>query len=215
VPTQLELAHLRELGGFDEGSCITRIAGFGPVAAAASATEAVCALRPARVILLGIAGTYDPERFSVASALEFEAVAIDGIGAADPPRTAGPRELSFPQWPGSAGTAPIFDRVELASRRAGGESQRLLLSVGSCSDSRAAVVARRERFPDAVAEDMEGFGVALACALRGVPLRVVRGISNVAGDRDRTRWPIRAALSAARELVLEILRDGARGDEPR
>ena len=56
-----------------------------------------------------------------------------------------------------------------------------------------------------MAEDMEGFGVALACRLGGVPLGIVRGISNDAGDRDKSRWQIPAALTAAAELALRIL----------
>jgi futalosine hydrolase len=53
---------------------------------------------------------------------------------------------------------------------------------------------------------MEGFGVALACALARVPLAIVRGISNAAGERDTKRWRIREALAAARETALELLR---------
>jgi nucleoside phosphorylase len=48
---------------------------------------------------------------------------------------------------------------------------------------------------------MEGFAVALACALFRVPLGIVRGLSNVVGDRDPARWRIPAALAAARELA--------------
>ena len=55
---------------------------------------------------------------------------------------------------------------------------------------------RRARFRDALAEDMEGFAVAFACALAGVPVSIVRGISNVVGDRDPAHWRIPAALAA-------------------
>jgi futalosine hydrolase len=53
---------------------------------------------------------------------------------------------------------------------------------------------------------MEGFGVALACALARVPLAIVRGISNAAGERDRKCWRIHEAMSAARVTALELLR---------
>ena len=52
---------------------------------------------------------------------------------------------------------------------------------------------------------MEGFAVALACALARVPCAIVRGISNVAGDREAGRWRIPAALAAARALALQAL----------
>ena len=59
-------------------------------------------------------------------------------------------------------------------------------------------------FPDAVAEDMEAFGVAMACQMHGVPLEVVRGISNEVGDRDHSQWQIDKALRAAAELVIRL-----------
>jgi futalosine hydrolase len=52
---------------------------------------------------------------------------------------------------------------------------------------------------------MEGFAVAAACALEGIPLRIVRGISNEVGDRRPEHWRIPAALAAARERALEVL----------
>jgi futalosine hydrolase len=52
---------------------------------------------------------------------------------------------------------------------------------------------------------MEGFAVAFDCALAGVPISIVRGASNVVGDREPGRWRIPAALLAARERALEIL----------
>ena len=61
---------------------------------------------------------------------------------------------------------------------------------------------------------MEGFAVALACRLAGVPLLIVRGISNTAGDRDTIRWQIEAALAAAAHLTLRIL-DELQPEPPR
>jgi hypothetical protein len=38
-----------------------------------------------------------------------------------------------------------------------------------------------------------------------VPLAIVRGLSNVVGDRDPKRWRIQGALEAARAVALEAL----------
>jgi futalosine hydrolase len=80
-----------------------------------------------------------------------------------------------------------------------------LLTVCAASGSAADVAERRRLFPAAVAEDMEGFGVALACRLHGVPCAIIRGISNVAGDRDKARWATAEALAAAAALAHEFL----------
>jgi futalosine hydrolase len=205
VPTEIEIALLDELGGFDAGTCIVKRCGFGPVASAAVAATVLASLRPARALLVGIAGTYDTDVAPLGSALEFDEVAIDGIGAGASARFLGPAALGFAQWngaPSESGAARIFDRITLRERDRAEHGGRLLVSVCAVADTRAMAEERRQRFPDARAEDMEGFGVALACELASVPLRIVRGISNVAGDRDR--WRVREALAAARELARSI-----------
>ena len=208
VPTDLERAGLADLGGFDPGLAIEAACGFGPVAAAARASALLAELRPARVLLVGIAGSYDLEANPVGSAARFDAVAIEGIGAGEGGELRPPSALGFPQLPARPGEAAVFERIELARSRAGTPSCALLLSTCSVAASPVEADARRRRHPDAAAEDMEGFGVALACRLFGTPVCIVRGISNAAGDRDPARWRIPAGLASARELALAILRSG-------
>lgn len=213
VPTAMELDCLTELGGFEPGSCIVKLCGFGPIAAAARTADLLAALRPARVMLLGLAGTYDAEQFPIGSALEFAEVAIDGLGAGEAARFRGPTELGFPQWEDEGTRARIFDRIALDTTRPAGRERKLLLSVCATSDTPAMAGNRRTRYPLAAAEDMEGFGVALACAHPGAQLRIVRGISNVAGDRDPAHWRVREALASAREIALSIARRAAAAEE--
>ncbi len=207
VPTDLELARLRDLGGFPSGLALVERCGFGPVAAAARTATLLERLRPRQVLLVGIAGSYDVERFPVASALEFDACAIEGIGVGEGASLIPPPALGFPQWPGAeGGRAPIFDRVPLA-RASRAEPVTLLTTCAASADAAQARL-RRTRCPDAVAEDMEGFAVAAACSMAGTPLRIVRGLSNLVGDRDAAHWRIPAALAAARTLALELLESG-------
>lgn len=184
VPTELELAELQRQGGFLSAGARVELCGFGPLAAAARTAELVARQRPARVLLVGIAGSFAPERLALGSAASFREVAIEGIGA------------GFPQWPG------IEDRLALAPA---GAAETLLLTVWAASDSPAQAAQRLERRPAAAAEDMEGFAVAFACALARVPCTIVRGISNAVGERDKRRWRIADALAAARARALEQL----------
>ncbi|MCY2958635.1 MAG: futalosine hydrolase [Planctomycetota bacterium] len=218
VPTAVEERRLEDQGGFDPGLGLVALCGFGPIAAAARTAELLSTLRPARVVLVGIAGTFDAELLPIGRALAFDAVAVEGIGAGEGRDLAGPAALGFPQWPGAGGSEAIHDRIVLARSRVRDparlrdpERTALLLSTCAASASAAQAALRRERFPEALAEDMEGFAVALACALAGVPCQIVRGISNVVGDREPARWRIPAALAAARLCAHEVLRqrDGA------
>ena len=206
-PTELERARFRDQGGLEPGYALRAIAGFGPVAAAARTAQLVATLRPRRVLLLGIAGAYDTGRHPIGTALAFRRVAVDGIGAGEGTTFQGPPALGFPQWPGSPGTTAEAVQDSLDLWTPAGIEGGLLLTTCAASDSADQAATRLKRFPRAQAEDMEGFAVAFACALHGVPCAVVRGVSNLVGDRDPGRWRIPAALAAARRLALEVLAD--------
>ena len=212
IPTELERERLLDRGGLPPGLAQVECCGFGPVVAAARTAELCARLRPARVLLVGIAGAYDVARHPPGSAAEFAAVALDGVGVGRGRDFLPPPALGFPQWPGSAGAdgeargaAPILERLELAAPAGAPALAPLLLTTCAASACQVEADERRARFPAAAAEDMEGFAVASACALAGVRLRIVRGISNRVGDREAGRWRIPAALAEARLLALEIL----------
>ena len=57
------------------------------------------------------------------------------------------------------------------------------------------------RYPDAHAEAMEGFGVATAAKLCGVPFAEIRTISNIVGPRDKDGWRLQEAFAALTKAV--------------
>jgi futalosine hydrolase len=184
VPTVLERRLLEGFGGLPGARL--ELAGFGPVAAAARTAELLARRKTARVLLIGIAGSLRPRQLPVGAAASFSAVRLAGL-----------ERHGFPQWQDAAGK--VEERLPLAGSR--GE----LLTVCAPSATRSEALRRARAFPRARAEDMEAFGAALAARLAGVRLVVVRGISNVAGERDLRRWNVRGALAAARLLALEWL----------
>ena len=202
VPTALERARLEEFGGFPPELARVELCGFGPIAPAARTAALIAALGPREVLLVGIAGSYDPQRYPVASALSFGRVAVDGVGAGEGADFRGPRDLGFPQWPGDMdSTGPIHDELELSS------DGPLLLTVPAAAGTPEMAERRVQRFPGAAAEDMEGFAVALACYLAQVPFHIVRGISNRVGDRDHGSWRIADALESAHRTSLARLEE--------
>lgn len=197
MPTALELRLLEELGPISESEALCELCGFGPVSAAARTAQLLAELRPRRVLLLGLAGSLAPELAPLESALCFARVRLDGVGVGAGPTFLPPARLGFPLLDGAG---PVDETLPLA-----GPGQGELLTVCGASAAPDEARARRLSYPEASAEDMEGFGVALACRLFEVPLAVVRGISNVAGERERRSWRTREALAAARQLAREWL----------
>lgn len=57
----------------------------------------------------------------------------------------------------------------------------------------------------ALAESMEGAAAAQVCALHRVPFLEVRGISNMAGDHDRSGWQIQQAAETAGRAAVALL----------
>lgn len=202
VPTARELERLERLGGFrgaDGTGPAALLVGFGPLAAAARTMALALAHRPRHLVLVGIAGRYGAR---AAAAETFGAVRIDGLGAGAGQRHALPSELGLAQWQDERGA--VHEELPLHGR--GG----VLLTVMAAARGAREVAERLARHPGAAGEDMEAFGVALAAHLARVPLTVVRGWSNLAGDGHVAGWDVDGALAAARALALEVLAEDQR-----
>jgi futalosine hydrolase len=74
-----------------------------------------------------------------------------------------------------------------------------VLTVSTVTGSAERAAELRARHPRALAEAMEGFGVAEAAAAHGVPVLEMRAVSNPVGPRDRAAWRIGEALAALTE----------------
>jgi futalosine hydrolase len=212
VPTELERGLIAPVVAAARGSSIrSELSGFGPVVAAARAAQLIAKHRPDRVLLVGIAGRFSG-RLAIGEAYAFERVACHGIGAGSGDAFVPAESMGWPQWPGDGsdpatrigGSLPCTSGRLPATARAG-----LLLSACAASADEADVRSRLRLHPDAAAEDMEGFAVAAACRLAGVPLDIVRGISNTAGDRDTSGWQIEAACRAAAALAVMLVGERA------
>jgi futalosine hydrolase len=168
------------------------VCGFGLAAAGAGAAHAIASNPSAAaggVVLVGAAGTYDAGRHPIGSALVAGSIRCQGIGAGTGDDHRSTAELGF------AGS----DAIALGA----GEE---LLSVSAAAGSEREAAERRLRHPAAAGEEMEGYAVAVAAELFGVGLTIVRGFSNAAGDRDRSRWQMADALGEASAIVTGAVR---------
>jgi futalosine hydrolase len=63
------------------------------------------------------------------------------------------------------------------------------------------------RHPEAIAEAMEGFGVAASAKRAGLPFAEIRAISNLVGTRDRSTWNMRGAFDALSKAFAELVEE--------
>lgn len=174
------------------------ICGLGLIESAIRTVELLNAHRPQQVWLVGIAGSYVDELI-VGQAYEFSGVCIYGIGvgAGD-----GYQSINELGWSSSLGNG-MQERISLTPHT----SIRSLLSTTAASANMQEVTQKLLKFPECQAEDMEAFSVARACQSLKVPLRIVRGISNRAGDREHKRWKAMDAMRSAVALVCQQIEE--------
>jgi nucleoside phosphorylase len=154
---------------------------------------------PKRALLAGIAGTYDVERAQLGSALLGTVARLSIVGEI-PETTSAPDSISILKRPGRPARLAVPDVA--------GEPvmEGEIVTVLHPSESRAEAQRIRERYPDALAEEMEAYFAASAAATLGMELTVVRGISNVVGVMDKNEWGIPEALDAARNLLERVVK---------
>ena len=99
----------------------------------------------------------------------------------------------------------LVDEVTSAVEPAAGLRRGSLLTVVGVSAEPEQAEARARRF-HALAENMEGYALALAGRCFGFRAGEIRGISNRAGDRDKSRWDLDAAQERAQLAVLNYLK---------
>jgi futalosine hydrolase len=192
-------------------------AGAGPAAAAAG-TAAELARAAAQgdpytlVVSAGIAGGFAPLAPVGAVAVARTIVAAD-LGVATEEGFTPLAELGFGRC---EHRCPPLSRT--VARRLGA-AYGPVLTVSTVTGTARRADELRARHPQAVAEAMEGFGVAEAAFAHGLPVMEVRTVSNAVGPRDRAAWRIAEALAALTTAfgklpaALEVEADDGRDSE--
>jgi futalosine hydrolase len=197
VPTNFEYSKL-VLESFSTDGCQIAVCGFGPVQSIVETAALLANGQFERVTLIGIAGTYDETQLPIGSATFFDSVCVTDIGAGQGTEFQSAAELGWPSVASKMGSETAGEILPLTSPM--GPTNHRLLTVCSASGNQWVANERAMQY-QAVAEDMEGFAVALLCRKFGIACSILRGISNLAGDRHHSRWQITPALEAVIELL--------------
>ncbi|MER6355079.1 futalosine hydrolase [Streptomyces sp. NPDC001634] len=169
--------------------------GVGPALAAATTASVLtaAALRGTPydlVVSAGIAGGFAPHA-PVGSLVVADDIVAADLGAETPDGFVPVTELGF----GTVNHRPPQSLVQDLAAAIGAPTGAVL-TVSTVTGSAARAAELRARHPHALAEAMEGFGVAEAAAAHGTPVVEIRAVSNPVGPRDRAAWRIGDALSA-------------------
>ena len=176
------------------------VTGVGAVNAAYALTRFLANEQVDEFISCGIGGAYPGSGLSIGDVVCAESECYGDLGANSPEGFLDMKELGFPLVPGDS---PIFNTFPIqifpAQRRA------RFITVNTCTGADADARAIEARTGGAV-ESMEGAAIAHVAALSGIPVGEIRGISNMAGNRDRSAWRVKEAAIAAQEALLDWIR---------
>ncbi|SCL17141.1 futalosine hydrolase [Micromonospora inyonensis] len=176
--------------------------GVGP-AVAGAATARLLALAEAAgrpyggVVSAGVAGGFAHRVAVGGTVLAGRSLAAD-LGAESPEGFIPIDELGMSPEQLGGEVAVAADPALLAALRSALPDAVVgtVLTVSTVTGTADSTRALADRHPDAVAEAMEGYAVAVAAAQAGVPFVELRTISNPIGPRDRGAWRLREALTA-------------------
>ena len=182
--------------GTEAAEVVTLIAGGVGAANAAAATAEALAREPYRVaISAGVAGGFAGAA-EVGMLLVADRIVAADLGAEDPEAPDGFASVDSLGF-GSA----VVDARPIAALDRLGAVRGDLLTVNTVTGSAAGAARLVRRYPNAIGEAMEGYGVAVAASRVGVLAAEVRGVSNLVGPRDRSAWRIGEALAALTAAV--------------
>ena len=168
--------------------------GVGAVNAAYALTRFLDREQVDAIVVCGIAGAYPASGIAVGSVVCAESECYGDLGASSPDGFLDMEALGFPVIPGVYNVLPM--QLFPAARRA------RFVTMNTCTGTDDAAKAIEARTGGAV-ESMEGAAIAHVAALAGIPVGEIRGISNIAGNRDRGAWRVKEAAASAQEALLE------------
>ena len=175
--------------GADPRHVVVEPVGVGPAAAAAGTARLLAAGRYRAVVSAGIAGGFAGRAAVGATVLGVRSIAAD-LGAETPDGFLTVDELGF-------GSSVVEADANLHQALAAALPAAItgdILTLSTVTGTAATAARLADRFSAAVAEAMEGYGVAVAAA--GLPFAELRTISNPIGPRDRAAWRLGEAFSA-------------------
>jgi futalosine hydrolase len=176
-----------DAAGMIDGAVVVAAGGVGPASVAATTARVLALGRFDAVLSAGIGGGITVGVGGTAVATT--SVAAD-LGADSPDGFLSLDQLGF-------GTATIAADPDLVSALTAALPHAFAGPVLTVSTVTGTLAGTREltvRYPDAVAEAMEGFGVATAATQAELPFGEIRTVSNRVGPRDRSGWRIGDAL---------------------
>lgn len=202
--TERELTGIKEIS-FDRPSMMvqTAVTGVGLMPSTYAIMQFLIASRPDVIIQLGIAGSFNPSiELGTAVTVRKEMLADMGVY-----ETSGYRDI-FEMGLTEKNSAP-FEQGAIVNHHENlieGLSLPVVsaVSVNEISTSTEKIKLFSEKYKADI-ESMEGAALHYVCTLQQIPFVQIRGISNLVGERDKSKWKIPESLHAATNACINLI----------
>ena len=202
--TERELTGIKEIS-FDRPSMMvqTAVTGVGLMPSTYAIMQFLIASRPDVIIQLGIAGSFNPSiELGTAVTVRKEMLADMGVY-----ETSGYRDI-FEMGLTEKNSAPFEQGAIVNHHENLIEALSLpvvsAVSVNEISTSTEKIKLFSEKYKADI-ESMEGAALHYVCTLQQIPFVQIRGISNLVGERDKSKWKIPESLHAATNACINLI----------
>lgn len=192
----------------DDRTIIMRC-GAGIANAAAAAALGIALYKPDHIFNVGVCGVYKAGMDAIGTVVTGNRAVFADTGIDTGADFLSLQAIDLPLAKPESGDR-VFNIIGLQEAHGSRKlKQTVFLTVSACSGStqRAELVSKRFKSDrkGLVCEDMESAAVGLMACKAGIPCTVVRGVSNVCGDRDYANWQLSAAAQAAQKELIKCL----------
>jgi futalosine hydrolase len=184
------------------------VTGVG-VASACTTLGAFCGMtQPDSMVMVGSAGLLPDSGLRVGDMVVAETEILAELGVVSGPGMGDTHGMNLPGVTQEIHLDQPFSSLLLDHAMEIGKAsygRSLTVAGASANDGHACDRATKFR---ALAENMEGYAVALAGQRFGFRTSEIRGISNRSGDRDKSHWDFEKAIVPPQKVLLEYLKEG-------
>ena len=207
-------------GEGEKSGLLYAVSGTGKTNAAHAATVLIREYSPRLLVNFGVGGAYPPAGLALGDVMVAESEIYGDEGVRDSDGFHGAEYMGIPFL--QRGRKKYYNEFALdrgLSRRAlasassvfkGADEARKVgagrfITVSTCTGTRERAAELGQKW-GAICENMEGAAIAHICALYGIPLIEIRGVSNIVDERDKAEWDLGLASRNCCKAVVQLLK---------
>ncbi|MCH5585721.1 futalosine hydrolase [Shimazuella sp. AN120528] len=179
------------------------VVGVGSISAAIETTKLLSKQKYDLVICAGIAGGFE-NHTSIGDLVISDQVIAADLGAQSPEKFLSLEELELGKTRFSTTSDFVQSLKIIFQSKINQTITGTILTLSTVTGTKTTAQHLTDRYPMAVAEAMEGFGVASVADSFSVPFVEIRAISNLVGPRDKSKWRFKEAFSQLKKVGMVL-----------